>query len=147
MQLSQDVAHLSYFAFSQGLDCYRTYELYFLGVIPIVFYRKEHEELFRGLPILQLETWDLTQAELVGRMRAYVSSSEFLETSFDGWDRLFLQYWRTQVLNETGRLDDTVSDDAGNLYYKSWTYTRYREPYTKTYWPPREPIETIEDIL
>jgi len=80
-------------------------------------------------------------------MRAYIASSEFQDTKFDGWKRLFLEYWRTQVLNETGRLDDIVSDDSGKQYYKAWTYTRYKEPYAKTYWPPKEPVETIEDML
>lgn len=131
----------------KGLDCYRTYELYFLGVIPIVMYREEHAELYRGLPVLQLETWALTHEELVGRMRDYISSPEFQDTHFDGWDRLFLQYWRTQVLNETGRLDDIILDDAGKHYYKSWTYTRYNAPYAKTYWPPKEPLEKIQGML
>lgn len=129
------------------MDCYRTYELFFLGVIPIVPYREEHAELFRGLPILQLDNWDLTQEQLVGKMREYIASPEFQETDFNGWERLFLQYWRTQVLNATGRLDDIVVDDAGKQYYKSWTYTKYTPPYQKAYWPPKEPMEQLKAIL
>jgi hypothetical protein len=131
----------------QGMDCYRTYELYFLGVIPIVLYRPEHEELYRGLPVLQLKSWDLTQEELVRKMREYIESPEFQDNDFDGWERLFLKYWRTKVLNETDRLSEIMEDDVGRKYYKSWTYTRYKEPYTKAFWPPKEPMKTIIDSL
>ena len=131
----------------KGMDCYRTYELFFLGVIPIVLYQKEHAELYRGLPVLQLESWEITQQQLVGKMRGYIASPEFQDTDFSGWERLFLQYWRTKVLNETGRLDDIVVDDAGKQYYKSWTYTRYKEPYAEPNWPPKEPMSRIQNML
>ncbi|KAL3904428.1 MAG: hypothetical protein SGILL_010072, partial [Bacillariaceae sp.] len=90
----------------KGPDCYRTYEMYFLGIIPVVLYREEHAELFRGLPLLQLPSWNLTQTELVGRMRDYIHSSEFQEATFDGWERLFLKYWRRRVLKDTNRLKE-----------------------------------------
>eukprot|EP00980_Cylindrotheca_fusiformis_P010126 scaffold2253_cov119-Cylindrotheca_fusiformis.AAC.1 len=80
-------------------------------------------------------------------MRDYIASPEFQDSEFDGWDRMFLKYWRTQVLNQTDRLADIVEDDVGRKYYKSYTYTRYKEPYAKSFWPPKEPMETIKDIL
>mmetsp|Transcript_3479 Transcript_3479/g.5300 ORF Transcript_3479/g.5300 Transcript_3479/m.5300 type:complete len:507 (+) Transcript_3479:78-1598(+) len=131
-----------------GYDCYRTYELYFLGVIPVVEYWPENEEMFRGLPLLQLErSYNYTQKQLVTKMREYIQSPAFQNTVFDGWDRLFLKYWRTSVLNETNRFGDIFEDGNGNKFYKSWTYTKYTKPYLKTDWPPEEPFETIEHML
>jgi hypothetical protein len=129
------------------VDCYRTYELYFLGVIPVVKYRPEHSVLFRGLPLLEINEWNLTQEELVKRMRDYIASPKFLNDNFDGWERLFLKYWRTNVLNETGRLHDIFEDDIGRKYFKSWTYTRYTPPYEEPFWPPKIPLEKIKDML
>lgn len=97
--------------------------------------------------MLQLKSWDLTQEELVGKMREYIESPEFQDNDFDGWERLFLKYWRTKVLNETDRLSEIIEDDVGRKYYKSWTYARYKEPYAKAFWPPKEPMEKIKDLL
>ena len=41
-----------------SLDCFRTYELLLNGVISVVLYQPEYEELFNDLPILQLKQWN-----------------------------------------------------------------------------------------
>eukprot|EP00978_Attheya_sp_CCMP212_P018052 scaffold48918_cov59-Attheya_sp.AAC.1 len=130
-----------------GNDCFRTYELLYLGIIPVVNYRPEYEELYEGLPVLQLEGWNFTQQQLVQKMRQYIASPSFQNNNFDGWERLFLKYWRHRVLKDTGRLSNIVDDDQGRKYYKSWTYTKYRPPYIKAFWPPKEPISEILDNL
>ena len=130
-----------------GLDCYRTYELYFLGVIPVVKYSAENEVLFQGLPLLQLNDWNISQQQLVDKMREYVDSPAFRDVTFDGWDRLFLKYWRHSVLNETGRLSEIIEDETGRQYYKTWQYTRYRPRYEKTYWPPKLPMDKVKPML
>ena len=131
----------------QGLDCYRTYELYFLGIIPVVKYSAENEVLFKGLPVLQLTDWNLTQEELVNKMREYIKSPDFTDTTFDGWDRLFLKYWRHSVLKDSGRLDQIVQDETGRQYYKTYTYTRYRPKYEESYWPPKHPMDQVTPLL
>ena len=114
----------------QGNDCYRTYELLYLGVIPVVKYSPEFVELFRDIPILMLRNWNLTQQELVEKMRNYIYSPEFRDNDFLGWDRLFLKHWRRQVLSDAGRLDEIVEDDMGRPYYQAWTYRPYTHPLT-----------------
>ncbi|CAB9497469.1 expressed unknown protein [Seminavis robusta] len=113
-----------------GLDCFRTYELLFNGVIPIVQAHPEYDELFKDLPIIQLKSWKYSQAELVKVMRDYIFSPAFLNNTFDaGWERMFLKYWRHQVLQDAGRLDEMIHDPEGNQYYKAWQYTMSKPPF------------------
>ena len=112
-----------------GLDCFRTYELLLNGIIPVVLYQPEYEELFHDLPLLQLQHWNYNQQELWELMRDYVFSAAFRDNTFDtGWERLFLQYWRQKVLQDAGRLDEIVTDPEGNQYYKAWHYSPHKPP-------------------
>lgn len=112
----------------QGNDCYRTYELLFLGVIPVVLYSPEFEELFQDIPILMIHGWNYTQLELAEEMRRYIYSSSFRENEFRGWERLFLKHWRNRVLEDAGRLDDIIEDEMGRSYFQSWSYRPYTPP-------------------
>ena len=112
-----------------GPDCYRTYELLLNGAIPVVQARREYNELFRDLPVLQLPHWNYTQPELVTLMHDYVHSPAFWNQTFDaGWNRLFFRHWRRQVLQDAGRLDEIIKDDQGKEYFTSWQYSWYRKP-------------------
>ena len=64
-----------------GLDCFRTYELLLNGVIPVVQAQPEYDELFDGLPVLQLPHWNYSQQDLVQLMHNYVTSSAFRNNS------------------------------------------------------------------
>lgn len=114
-----------------GVDCYRTWELYLLGIIPVVLERPENADLHRGLPVIQLKNWNYTQDELVETMREYVSSEEFRTADFDtGWKRLFLRYWRRRVLADTGR--SILTDELGREYYQAWKYYSLRDEKSRT---------------
>jgi len=111
-----------------GWDCYRTYELLLLGVIPIVVGLKSGSHgLFDGLPVIELPyntnfTAYRTE-DYLRLMRDYVTSAEFLERDFDdGWERLFLKYWRQRVLRDAGREKEVVTDENGEEYYVAWEY-------------------------
>ena len=113
-----------------GKDCFRTYELLLNGVIPIVNAQPEYDELFKDLPILQLDHWNYNQTDLLKLMHDYVTSPEFLDNTFDaGWERLFLRYWRRKVLEDAGRLNEIVTDDQGREYYTGWVYSLHKKPH------------------
>ena len=111
-----------------GMDCYRTYELWMLGVIPIIERNRDYPEMFRGLPYIQVDRWDYTQAELIKMMQDYIASDEFQNNDFSGWERLFLRYWRRMILADTGRDKDIIKDENGREYYQAWKYSLYVPP-------------------
>jgi hypothetical protein len=72
-----------------GVDCHRTWEALYLGVIPIVTNRKFHEQ-FRDLPVFIVDSWsDLTnycEADLIAiyqEQAAKLKSFEYIW--FDFW--------------------------------------------------------------
>jgi hypothetical protein len=111
-----------------GIDCYRTYELWMLGVIPIIERNRDYAEMFRDLPFIQVDRWDYSQAEWIKLMQDYIASDEFRNNDFSGWERLFLRYWRRKILADTGRDKDIVKDENGREYYQAWKYSLYEPP-------------------
>jgi hypothetical protein len=114
-----------------GWDCYRTYELLLLGVIPIVEAKQNEGDdagVFHGLPVVQVHDLlqakrNLTRDDYVILLRDYILSPAFQNTSFDaGWERLFLRYWRRRVLKDTGRQKDILQDEQGREYYQAFQY-------------------------
>jgi len=111
-----------------GWDCYRTYELLLLGVIPIIVSLKSGSHgLFDGLPVIELpygtDFTAYSTEDYLRLMRDYVTSAEFLERDFDdGWERLFLQNWRRRVLEDAGRKEEVMTDENGEEYYMAWEY-------------------------
>jgi hypothetical protein len=120
-----------------GVDCYRTYELLLLGVIPIVPEKKLGSVgLFEGLPVMEvpdLLTSNRTREDLVTIMKDYIQSPAFQDASFDGWERLFLKYWRRKLLKDTGREKDILRDEHGREYYQAWKYTTTKEQQGRIY--------------
>jgi hypothetical protein len=114
-----------------GQDCYRTYELLLLGVIPIVRAKERGSiGLFEGLPVLEVPdmlTSNRTREDYVTIMKDYIQSPAFQNATFDGWERLFLKYWRRKLLKDSGREKDIIRDEQGREYYQAWKYTR--NPY------------------
>lgn len=53
-----------------GLDCFRTWEALYLGVIPVLLRRSPaHDAMFDGLPVLFVDSWaDVTQSLLVAEL-------------------------------------------------------------------------------
>lgn len=113
----------------RGTDCYRTYELLLLGVIPIVWhhpmYSARHGGLLQGLPHIQLNGLNYTQDDLLTLMRDYVRG-EFSSQSFQGWERMFMKHWRRRVLKDAGR--SIMTDEVGREYYRGLTYMMKTDP-------------------
>jgi len=123
-----------------GWDCYRTWELLLLGVIPIVENVGDYggpdvlDELFRDLPVLRMPNLlstdrklKLTARDYETAMRRYVRSDEFRNNDFQkGWERLFLRYWRRRILKDAdNRLGGIVEDPkTGEEYYRAYRYRR-----------------------
>jgi hypothetical protein len=106
-----------------GWDCYRTYELLLLGVIPVIEERiPESHQLFEGLPVVHMPnmTEANTTQEVQTAIQKYLESDAFQKTRFDGWQRLFLKYWRRKILHDAGR--DIVQNEQGREYYLAWRY-------------------------
>ena len=110
-----------------GYDCYRTYELLLLGVIPIVENRPITSELFTDLPVIKMENMfdnTTTAKKYVDAVRNYIESEAFQNGTFTGWSRLFLEYWRRKVLKDAmGRDRAIIKDEEGKEYYQAWHYT------------------------
>jgi len=73
-----------------GLDCYRTWEGLFLGMIPVVK-SSTIDSLYRGLPVLIVQEWTDVTPELLHR-----SWEAFQHQRFD-FSRLYVSYWQFEM--------------------------------------------------
>ena len=114
-----------------GYDCYRTYELLLVGVIPIVpAVHGGNHGLYQDLPVFEMNdfTKNRTRAEYLQEMRNYLQSDAFRNLDLDkGWERLFLRYWRRSILKWAKR-DQFILEDPNTRYkyYQAWRYTLER---------------------
>ena len=111
-----------------GWDCYRTYELLLLGVIPIVSAREGGTHgLFDDLPVIELELMhqkNHTRSEYLQIMKDFIESPKFLNADFEkGWERLFLRYWRRHILKMAKRDGNIWTDEYGREFYQAWQYS------------------------
>lgn len=67
-----------------GEDCYRNYEYWALGIIPVVVdkfgftnTKSEREAMWESLPVVVLSNWTLSQEELSAALQKYVMSDFF----------------------------------------------------------------------
>jgi len=124
---SQYLFGMSPVGMNNGWDSFRTYELWLLGVIPIVEKKSSAmTDMYQGLPMIEVNHWaGHTQESLLQLMRDYIKSDEFQKNDFTGWERLFLRYWRRKILKDAGRDKDIIKDDQGREYYQGWKYSLY----------------------
>lgn len=113
-----------------GWDCYRTYEMLLLGVIPIIQEQAPYSyELFEGLPVIQMK--DLNgvkgKGEIEEAIQNWIESDTFQNTTSFDWDKLFLQHYRQQVLEAADRAKDILKDEYGREYYQGYKYS-FRNP-------------------
>jgi hypothetical protein len=95
-----------------------------LGVIPVIEERiPESHQLFEGLPVVHMP--NMREANTTQKFQTaiqnYLESDAFQKSSFDGWQKLFLRYWRRKMLQDAGR--DILQDEEGREYYSAWRYT------------------------
>lgn len=115
-----------------GWDCYRTYELLLLGVIPIVSARVGGtHDLYDDLPVIEVERMhqkNRSRAEYLQIMKDYIQSPKFLNANFEkGWERLFLRYWRRHTLKMANRDGEIWTDEYGREFYQAWQYSSTSE--------------------
>jgi len=76
-----------------GIDCHRTWEAIYLGVIPIVVKDSFYEQ-FNNLPVLTIDNWSqidkLDEKEL---SNFYLKNKSLL----DNTDYIWLDYWRNKI--------------------------------------------------
>ena len=126
-----------------GWDCFRTYELLLLGVVPVVPARPGGVHgLFDDLPVLQLKDFnkERTRAEYLQIFREYIQSPAFQNADFEaGWKRVFLGHWRRRMLHLARRDGDIIQDPkTGREYYQGWRYTT-PTPHPLVYGVPSDP--------
>lgn len=129
----QQASHFS-FAISPpgiGWDCYRTYELLYLGIIPIIERRTDDSNdsyrssvtLFDDLPVIQIDR-EQPQKAIASNRVILAAIQDYLSRSppnvrAPGWNRLFLAYWRREVLRDAKR--ETFYRNGKECYIR-WKY-------------------------
>ncbi|CAB9503802.1 expressed unknown protein [Seminavis robusta] len=110
-----------------GFDCYRTYEMFLLGVIPVV----EDQDilshrLFEGMPVVFVHNLAsvTSRQEILDAIESYIASPKFQNATFEeGWGRLFLKHKRQQMLKDANRVREIVEDEQGKKYYQAYRYS------------------------
>ena len=75
-----------------GIDCHRTWEALYLGVIPIVK-SHPHNLYFQNLPILIVNDWNILTPNYLNKMY-----DEFQKKEFD-MNFLTIEYWKSLIQN------------------------------------------------
>ena len=73
-----------------GLDCHRTWEALYLGVIPIVL-DSTISEIYQDLPILVIDTWDMITEDFLNTK--YTDIYKKKQTNLYQMNKLNLEYW------------------------------------------------------
>lgn len=81
-----------------GLDCHRTWELLYLGCIPIV-QKSTISELYEDLPILVVDKWDDITKEFLERK--YEEIKTMKENGKYNMEKLYIQYWLNLIKRKT----------------------------------------------
>lgn len=126
----------------KGWDCYRTYELLLLGIIPIVDDRSHigSNQLLEGLPVIQMSMYHdaydkkkpKSKQDFIEAIEDYIASDEFQNTNFEeGWQKLFLRHSRRKLLKDTRRDKEIVRDANGKEYYTGYKYSVIDPPLPK----------------
>lgn len=80
--------------------------------------------LYNELPVLQIDTFDISHVELRASMEAYLQSPGFLTSAFEGWRTLFMDHWRRVVLEAAGRMKIVEDPESGAKYFEVLQYTQ-----------------------
>lgn len=83
-----------------GLDCYRTWECMYLGVVPIVLRTEGMESLFENLPVILLSLEELENLTINKLYEEYINIIKKISTNKIQWEKLHLSYWIDLVKKE-----------------------------------------------
>ncbi len=73
-----------------GLDCFRTWEILYMGSIPVVR-SSTIDSLFEGLPVLIVNSWEEVTEELLNRKYHELNCQNFK------WEKLTEKYWQDLI--------------------------------------------------
>lgn len=74
-----------------GHNCYRTWEILALGSIPVLDYHPAHEELYMGLPTVQVKDWRMVTPEFLSSEWSRIMSEKNSKKISNS--KAFLPYW------------------------------------------------------
>lgn len=97
-----------------GFDCHRTWESLMVGSIPVVKYTEGMDDVFDGLPVLLVKSWEEVKEETLDEVWNEVVNTS---TKRGVWqfEKLFAPYWI-----------DRIRDKGISLY--SDAFNRYKDP-------------------
>ena len=81
----------------RGLDCHRTWEALYCGVIPIVLQSPADRE-FKDLPILSVPSYDVLTEDFLKKAYSEIRSKTW------NLDQLQADYWKNRILKHHGQL-------------------------------------------
>lgn len=87
---------------------------------------KWYGNMYADLPVLVLDTFNISHAQFKIRALEFLTSRAFTSSNFDrGWEQLFMGYWRRRVLVAAGRNTTTYMRDPGptGAYFEMYDYT------------------------
>lgn len=106
----QEMAQCKFVLSPRGLgpDCYRTWEALLVGSIPIVrrcmyeysknvkknsrCFHSQLDDLYEGLPVLLIDSWDELTEEFLNRKYAEITSKQYSIAP------LYMEYWWTKII-------------------------------------------------
>jgi len=80
-----------------GLDCHKTWEALYLGVIPIVK-TSELDPLFKNLPVLIVKDWDEVNEDLLNKFLEKTKNTQYQK------EKLFADFWINQIESKGNKL-------------------------------------------
>ena len=83
--------------FGAGLDCHRTWECLYLGVIPIVL-TSELDEIYKDLPVLIVKSWDCLNKKYL--QKKYKLINQRLQDGYYNLDKMDFNYWVNSFQNK-----------------------------------------------
>jgi hypothetical protein len=95
-----------------GYECFRTYEMLLLGIIPIIEdmqpnMRPKSSDRLRGLPVIIIPNMQKAthKQQFMDVIWSFIASGKFQNASFEeGWGHLFFQHNRQEMLKDAKRI-------------------------------------------
>uniref|UniRef100_A0A7S0ZX53 Exostosin GT47 domain-containing protein n=1 Tax=Noctiluca scintillans TaxID=2966 RepID=A0A7S0ZX53_NOCSC len=86
-----------------GLNCYRTWEILAVGTIPVIEYHPANDNLYSGLPVVQVTDWNDVTPDFLGREWSRIMSAQRAGQFSPSHAKAFLPYWLSIIYgNATG---------------------------------------------
>lgn len=80
-----------------GLDCYRTWECLFLGVVPIILKTQGLYDMFKDLPVIIIEDFTVLTKDIL--YEEYIKVLKRINNNEINWDKFHCSYWIKLIKN------------------------------------------------